>query len=85
MTSLEELRRLMDQVNGELKSLLLERLRLAKRIMALKQELGQPPKDPGREGEILKMVLTAELSAHEREYLKAVFESVFSHTGSHQA
>jgi chorismate mutase len=80
MTSVEELRLEMDQLNGKLKALLIERLKLANRILSLKDEQGLARQDMARETAILESILTGELSPEETDYLRGVFEAVFKQT-----
>lgn len=73
--TLEELRREIDRVDGELIPLFCRRMELAKQVAAVKKAAGLPLYHPGREGEILSR---AEDRAGEYgPYLRQVYAALF--------
>ena len=82
--SLTDCRRKIDELDGELVRLMLERLDAAAEIARIKQENGLPIHDPAREAEKLDAV--ARLAGEERApYLKTLCEAVFAVTKAYEA
>lgn len=80
---LDELRESIDIIDEKIADLFNERMRLCVDIAREKARVGEPVADKGREGQVLANV-TARVDGDKVEYLKEVYEMIFTVSKKYQ-
>ena len=74
--TLDELRREIDRIDGEMTRLFSERMAVSEKIAEYKKENGLPVFDPAREAQKLEAI-AASLPEGQREYAKRLYSLIF--------
>ena len=78
--TIQDYRRQIDVIDDQLLNLLNERARLAARLAVLKASAGKPPRDEGREREVLARVFDTNRGPLDTEALGNIFRCIISET-----
>jgi chorismate mutase len=72
------LRSQLDEINLQLLAMLEARGRIAREVIVIKQRIGRPVHDPGREGEMMQTLLSQSAKVFPRAALEQIFAAIFA-------